>query len=341
MLPFSGLYALVIFIRNQLYQRGIFKVYRSQVPVISVGNISVGGTGKTPLAEYVIQYFQDLGFYPAYLSRGYGRDTRGFYWVDPQMGGAIQFGDEALQVAMKFPGVPVAVCEDRAEGIEKIAREKNVSVMILDDAFQHRKVYRDLDIIVIDANRLPSKDFLLPAGTLREPIHSLNRSDLIIINKLKDQDQVAMINPVMQKWSKPLAFSSPKFIHIKSFWDKYDQKSRNYQHVIVFSGLGNNSFFLNQVIEAGWDVVSHRFFRDHHRYTQAEIEELVALYQEYQKLYEYSLCLLTTEKDYARLKQLDWMDTYQNIPFCFIPISLEWWSGKEQFDDLLQQIIGK
>ncbi len=340
-LPFSGLYGLIIFVRNQLFQRGIFKIYQPRVPVISVGNISVGGTGKTPLAEYIIHFFQDLGYDSAYLSRGYGRDTRGFQWVDPQKGGAIQFGDEALQVAMKFPQIPVAVCENRAEGIEKITQERNVSVVILDDAFQHRKVHRDLDIIVIDANCLPDRDFLLPAGTLREPAKSLNRSDLIVINKLKDRDQIETIEHVMEKWSKPLAFSSPKFIDIKSFWERQDKKSIMYQHLILFSGLGNNTYFLNQARQKGWNVVSHRAFRDHHRYTQSEIEELVSLYQGYQKVYGQSLCLLTTEKDYARLRQLEWMKTYQDIPFCFIPIGLEWWSGRKQVDDLLRQIIDK
>ncbi|MEL6134010.1 MAG: tetraacyldisaccharide 4'-kinase, partial [Bacteroidota bacterium] len=209
LLPFSWIYGSVLAIRRKLYEIGYLPSYRAPLPVISVGNISTGGTGKTPVAAYILSFLSERGIQAAYLSRGYGRKTKGFLAVDPTQGDSQTYGDEALQIAHQFPQLPVAVCEKRAEGIQQLLNKFTLQVIVLDDAFQHLAVQRDLNLIVIDAQRLPYKDFILPAGNLREPLSSLHKADFFIINKLSQAARIPQIDQRMGKWRKEKAFCCP------------------------------------------------------------------------------------------------------------------------------------
>ncbi len=332
------MYGAIIWIRNTLYNRRVFNIYHAPIPVISIGNITLGGTGKTPLAEYILAFYYANNIRAAYLSRGYGRSTKGFLWVKPLEGNAQDYGDEALQVAMKFQMLPVAVCEDREEGIQQILAVHSTDVIVLDDAFQHRKVHRNLDLLVIDANRLPAYDHLLPVGRLREPYPNIRRADMIIVNKLTARKQIYEVALQLASFNKPLAFATPVMKEIKSFWEADDKKSEMYSRAVVFSGLGNNDFFLQQVLDMEIIVETHFFFRDHHLYTENDIKGIVQKYREYASNQDDSMCILTTEKDFSRMKSLSWIEAFRSLPFCYVPISLEFWEGKEIFCQTLKSI---
>ncbi len=181
--PVSWLYGAVVIIRNKLFDWGLFRSKSFDVPVICVGNLSVGGTGKTPHTEYLIKLLHDK-YQVAVLSRGYKRRTQGYVLATPQST-ARTIGDEPYQMYTKFPSVTLAVDENRCHGIEKLLALKKpaVDVVLLDDAFQHRYVKPGLSILLTDYHRLFCDDALLPAGRLREPVSGKNRAQIIIVTK--------------------------------------------------------------------------------------------------------------------------------------------------------------
>lgn len=172
LMPLALVYRIVISIRNFCYEANIFKQHEFPLPIISVGNITVGGTGKTPHSEYLLRLLKDQ-FNVAYISRGYKRKTKGYVRATAQST-ALEIGDEALQIARNFPQVPVAVCEKRVTGVERLLEEaeQNFDAIILDDAFQHRSIKPHINMLLIDYNRPIHEDKLLPLGRLRETIQA-------------------------------------------------------------------------------------------------------------------------------------------------------------------------
>ncbi len=340
--PFALLYGWVICLRNFLYDRSILPIYPSPIPTLSVGNISVGGTGKTPTAEYILAYYHTKGIKVGYLSRGYGRKTKGYLLVNPEKGSSTLFGDEALQVANKFPHLPIAVCEDRKVGIQRLVEEEEVDLVILDDAFQHRRVSRHVDLALIDANRLPTEDRLLPAGRLREPIRALRRTHMVIVNKLMNPQILPELERLLSPYQPNLAFSQPSFSSIHSFFPSISPpSSMNELEVILFSGIGNNQYFQHQVEDAGSQVRSTYFFRDHQTYT---LEDLKKIADEQREFSQNSpnlkpIWILTTEKDYFRLRGESWLSQFQDIPLGYLPIKIDWLKGEERVHRLLDSLL--
>lgn len=340
--PFAWLFGCIVRCRNFLYENAFFSIYKAPVPVLSVGNISVGGTGKTPTAEYILGYYQAKGLRVAYLSRGYGRKSKGYRKVNPYQGDATRYGDEALQVAHKFPALPVAVCEERKEGIERLMEEEQVKLIVLDDAFQHRKVSRDIDLVLVDANRMPTSDHLLPAGRLREPLRGLKRSDMVIVNKLTELAAIPNLERDLSPYQNNLAFAQPTFGSICPFFAREESvPSLDQSAVLLFSGVGNNAFFRYQVEKAGAEVLSSHFFRDHRTYTLEDLEKIV---HSYHKISQKSpnlkpVWILTTEKDYFRLRDESWLLNFQELPMGYLPIKLSWLKGEENVHTLLDSLV--
>ena len=340
--PFAFLYGWVIRLRNLLYDRRIFPIYSPPISTLSVGNISVGGTGKTPTAEYILAYYLNKGVKVGYLSRGYGRKTKGYLIVNPEKGTSTLFGDEALQVANKFPKLPIAVCEDRKAGIQRLVEEEKVELVILDDAFQHRRVSRHVDVALIDANRLPTEDRLLPAGRLREPIRSLRRTHMVIVNKLTNPQMLPELEKILSPYQPNLAFSQPSFSSIHSFFSSISPPSSLKElEVILFSGIGNNQYFQHQVEEAGSRVHSTFFFRDHQAYTLEDLKKIADVQQEFSQNSPNlkPVWILTTEKDYFRLRGESWLSQFQNIPMGYLPIKIDWLKGEERVHHLLDSLL--
>lgn len=319
--PLIPVYRLIIWLRNYLYDKGWLKIYRPDVPVVSIGNISTGGTGKTPLAEYMIDfYLKEANIKKlAYLSRGYGRKTKGFFKVDPGKGTAKDFGDEALQVAGKFPEISVAVCEDRKTGIRRLIDEYHADFIILDDAFQHRKVDRDKDIVVIDATRMPDRDLVLPAGNLREPISGLKRADYLVVNKVEEEAQIPGLRKRLERWHKPVIFCRPVLNKIVFPVNSDLLEIRPGMKVMLFSGIGNAGSFQQTIREAGYEIVVNKEFRDHYFYRERDIRMLIDIFGTSQ-----ADCMLTTEKDYWRLRGSSGYQRLEPHSFGYVRMKLEW-----------------
>ncbi|MFW6289582.1 MAG: tetraacyldisaccharide 4'-kinase, partial [Mariniphaga sp.] len=197
--PVSMLYGLIVNFRNMLYDLNLFKSKEFDVTVISIGNITVGGTGKTPHVEYLVDLLKEK-FQVATLSRGYRRKTKGYYLVNTDST-VREVGDEPLQIKRKFPDVTVSVCENRVEGVEKllaIEDQKSPDVILLDDAFQHRRISPVINILLIDYNRPLKNDSLLPAGSLRESASQLRRANVIIFSKCPPAEVTPIMRRVMQ-----------------------------------------------------------------------------------------------------------------------------------------------
>lgn len=339
LLPLSPIYGLIMQIRNKMYDTNMLMSYQADIPVVSVGNISTGGTGKTPIAEYLLSVCRDLGVRAAYLSRGYGRKSKGYLRVDPQMGNVKMFGDEALQVASKFPTMAIAVCEDRKTGIKRLKEDFRPDIVILDDAFQHRRVKRDLDIVVIDANRLPNYDKVLPAGNLREFKSGLKRADLLVINKITQEEQIHQIAKRLEPYTpKSIAYCKPCPSGVYKFSGELmiPNKDLAGKSAIVFSGIGNNVFFQQQLKNMEIDILATKKYSDHYPYKKKDISFLIQLYREHKK--EGSL-LLTTEKDFFRMKDLFDFETFPDVPFAYIPIGLKWFRGEENVREAINPFL--
>ncbi len=323
--PFARLYGGIMSWRNHAYDEGRKKIYKAPIPIISVGNLSVGGTGKTPMAEYILAELKAKGQQVAYLSRGYGRKTKGYRLVNPQQDNVQTVGDEALQVAMKFPEVAVVVCEDRAAGIVRLLAERSVEILVLDDAFQHRRVARNRDLVMIDAQRLPTQDAVLPEGRLREPLEGLNRADMLIVNRVANQKQIASLKKELAPFGKLMAFCQPQMQGVQAFGEAaiQDLSMLLGQKVVVFSGIGNHDYFVQQIRKLGAEVIAEKAYRDHHNYRDRDIRDLQGLCPE-------QAILLTTEKDYCRLK-----GRVSGNPWHYIPIKFHWLEGQKALKEEL------
>lgn len=291
--PFSLVYALVVYTRNYLYDVGIFRSTSFKTPTICIGNLSVGGTGKTPMAEFLISLLK-YDYKVALLSRGYRRKSKGFVLAD-DTSSVGSLGDEPYQMFSKFPEVAVAVDAHRRNGIEKLAELVSPDVILLDDAFQHRKVSYGLSILLTAYGNLYCDDHYLPTGNLRDSKREAKRADLIVVTKcppaLAHEVQQQVIDKLKPEPHQQVLFSSLAYDpEVKSanlnfpldyFWDK---------KLTLVTGIANPEPLVTYLKENGL-IFEHLRFKDHHDFTENELEQLR------QKEH-----LLTTEKDYVRLK---------------------------------------
>jgi tetraacyldisaccharide 4'-kinase len=263
--------------RNLLYDHKILPVLRLNTPVVSVGNLSVGGSGKTPFVLLLGELLKARGIRLDVLSRGYGRQTRGVSLVDPA-GTARDFGDEPLLIARRL-GVPVIVGESRYEAGCYAETNFGAQLHLLDDGFQHRNLARDFDIVLVTAEDM--QDQLLPAGRLREPLTSLRRADAVVLMNDADVRAASVENQQIWRTKRSLALSSVP------------------SRPIAFCGIARPDAFLQQLRATGVEPAAHRFFRDHHAYTVNDVRELLELRQQ-----NGGAGFLTTEKDAVNLGEL-------------------------------------
>lgn len=291
--PFSLLYGGITSLRNIFYNKGWLKSKSYNLPIICVGNLSTGGTGKSPMIEFLISFLKDNQKI-AVLSRGYKRKTTGYREV-LETSKVEEVGDEPLQFKKKFPKITVAVCEDRQTGIEKL---QNVAdVILLDDAFQHRKVKASLNILLTSFDKLYSDDCMLPAGNLREPKFGAKRADIIVVTKCPENIENSKIETIKQKL-KPKTHQEIYFSKIG-----YSAEINNTSEVKPIEYLNNKEFLLVTGIANPKPLLTflknkglkfqEKTFSDHHNFTMSEFEELK----------KHSL-ILTTEKDFMRLQGL-------------------------------------
>ncbi|MBL4606096.1 MAG: tetraacyldisaccharide 4'-kinase [Flavobacteriaceae bacterium] len=297
--PFAVLYDLITTIRNYFYDRGVFKSTSFDIPVIAVGNLSVGGTGKTPQIEYLIRLLQK-GEKVAVLSRGYKRKTEGFVLIN-QSHTAVDVGDEPLQFFKKFPTISVAVDANRVNGIQELQKLVNPDVILLDDAFQHRKVKADYYILLTKYDDLYSDDFILPTGNLRESKRGAKRADVIVVTKcpknLSEASQKKIIKKLKPIQSQQVFFSAIHYHKELGGKRVISLNELNEYEIILITGIANPMPLLAFLDEKGCKV-HHQNFSDHHHFTSFEIKKIQA---KFEKLKSKKRLLLTTEKDYMRL----------------------------------------
>jgi len=304
--PAGLLYGVIMSVRNALYDSGLFRSWRSPIPVISVGNITTGGTGKTPLTDWIVKFYHRCGKKTAIVSRGYGRSTKGPLLVSDGktlLVGSREAGDEVAMLAARNPASIVVVAENRREGVELILRELAGSlpeVIVLDDAFQHRRIARDLDIVVINAEEPFGRGRMLPAGRLREPLRGLRRADLIILNKVTDEHEAHGIVEKLKPAGKPVILSRTrpgKLVPVDSETAAGGEKiEEGPLRALAFAGIAAPDGFVRTLGDANVQVVKSSFFRDHQPFTADSLRSVVS---DSKRL---GLIPVTTEKDWFRIR---------------------------------------
>lgn len=288
--PFSIVYDIVTSVRNFLYEKNILKSHTFDIPVICIGNLSTGGTGKTPMTEYLISLLQNQ-YSIAVLSRGYGRKTRGFHQV-ATTDSPENTGDEPLQIKKKFPHITVAVDENRVHGISIL--KENHNLILLDDAFQHRRVKPSFTILLTGYDQLFVNDLLLPAGNLRESRRGAKRADVIIVTKcpkgLSEQEKDNIRKKIKPLPEQPLLFSHLEYAN--NCTNTLENKPLAFfkdQKFTLITGIANPAPLVNFLKSSGLDF-EHLKFPDHHAFSEKEMA-----------IFKQKDLILTTEKDFVRL----------------------------------------
>jgi tetraacyldisaccharide 4'-kinase len=308
--PLSGIYGVAVRLRNSLYDRRFLVAHSLQGPVISVGNLSMGGSGKTPFVILLGDLLKAREIKFDVLSRGYGRDTRGVYLVDP--GGAPRdFGDEPLLISRRLQ-VPVLVGEDRYEAGRLAEQRFGPQFHLLDDGFQHRRLARDFNIVLVTPE--DARDRLLPAGRLREPLQSLQRADVVVLISGASAESFPLSGKTVWRVRRGIAATAMQSIPT---------------HPVVFCGIARPKNFLLQLRTAGIDPVAEAFFRDHHAYTEKDIRELLQIQER-----SGADGFVTTEKDAVNLGEY----FSALAPLAVIPVKMELADAANAVDTMLRTI---
>ena len=335
--PLSVLYGIGVGLRNKLFDLGIFHSHKCDLTTISVGNITVGGTGKTPHAEYLLEYLSKR-VSTAYLSRGYKRSTTGFKIAD-EKSTASTIGDEAYQIYRKFENVTVAVDGNRVNALKKLQQHKTEpKVVVLDDAYQHRKLHPDLNILLIDYNRLTYRDLMLPLGELRESSENTDRADIIIFTKCPNTMQpVDMLStrtqinpfPYQTLYYTSLSYGEPKGLFTDKKIELYGKE------VLLITGIAQPQH-LHKHLEQYASLITALKYPDHHRFTSYDIQEIA---EDYEGLANGNRVIITTEKDAARLISMEIPESIKNDIYT-IGIEIEFlFNGKQNFNAQIDKFL--
>ena len=308
--PLGGLYGVVMRARRALYRSGRLHVHELGVPVISVGNLTMGGTGKTPLVEWIANELGQMGRRVCILTRGYGRRSSGTRIIvsngNEILADANRAGDEPLLLAERLKGLAAVICDaDRVSAATWAVEHFHSDVFVLDDGFQHLRVARDLNILTIDATNPWGNGKLLPAGILREPLAELTRAECIVITRADDPDLTAQLQreiaaqskdcPVFCSWMRLIGLR-PIQKEVRSLVTAEEIKA---SPVAAFCGIGNPESFFSLLRRGGYQLSHTEVFRDHHIYTQGDIDRVVR-----ESVTRGAQVLLTTAKDEVKLRSL-------------------------------------
>jgi tetraacyldisaccharide 4'-kinase len=308
-------YGLGVGVRNRLFDAGLRRVVRLPVPVVCVGNLSLGGTGKTPMVEWVARQLVELGRRPAVVSRGYG-------------------GDEARVLEDNLPDVPHLCGPDRAAVAQTAVEELEADCIVLDDGFQHRRLHRDLDIVLIDATRPPHDDYLFPRGTLREPASGIKRAGMVVLTRCDQVDPLPIRDWLRQRCPRLAVAES---VHaplglVASDGSALDYETRG-RPVALVSGIGNPASFRHTARSLGaHDIHDERVFPDHHAYTREDVADL----RRWAAGLPDSALILTTQKDMVKLR----LDELAGRPFAAARVGIAFRSGDHLLLNKLRLAIG-
>lgn len=345
--PISKIYGCVVAIRNAMFNRGIFlKQHEADVPVIVVGNISVGGAGKTPHTEYIVSRLC-RNYKIGVLSRGYKRKTKGFILATSNSH-VDDIGDEAYQIYQKYRnyGVNVAVCENRVKGIAELRRlVPDINLVVLDDAFQHRYIKPTISVVLMEYNRPAFNDHLLPFGRLREPMSSLNRADMVVVTKCPDEMKPMETRIFKTKLNlfpyQKLFFSGYKYLPIEPVFPgdvptvtrlKITDLTSN-DAILSVTGVANPKPFILYLKSFNAKVRIKRY-GDHHRFTQTDMQ---SIFDKFTTMSGERKIIITTEKDAVRIKSNPYFPPELRASTYYMPISVTF--SDDYNDQNLEQSI--
>ncbi|MFO7844284.1 MAG: tetraacyldisaccharide 4'-kinase [Bacteroidales bacterium] len=339
LLPLSLLYGLIIYLRNRFYDYGFFKSTSFTIPIISIGNITVGGTGKTPHVEYLADLLKSE-FSVATLSRGYKRKTKGFILAGDQST-AKEIGDEPRQIKQKFPNIEVAVDSKRVRGIQKlIDSNKDLDVVLLDDAFQHRKVQTNLSILLVDYNRPIDKDFMLPLGNLREQAFEKKRASIIIITKapkdIKPIERRVLFNELHPYPFQDVYFTTLDYGELTPVFNDTNTIEINHEKptLLLVTGIANPLPLEQHIKENLSDKIEKIKFPDHHNFKNSDLRKIESRFN---SIPSSNKIIITSEKDAMRLHKFTNIEENLKKSFFYIPIKVRFLNNKT--DNFNQQII--
>jgi tetraacyldisaccharide 4'-kinase len=321
----AQIYRVIIYLRNFLYSKGWLKIHRADASVISIGNITTGGTGKTPLVIWLCNFLRNLGSKCAILTRGYKADR--------------DYRDEPAVLAESCPGVQVVVNPDRVAGATEAVGRFGAKVLIMDDGFQHRRLGRDVDIVTIDGTVPFGFSKLLPAGLLREPLNSLNRADAAVITRCDQVDEVEL-NQLEDK----LKQVNPEMIITRSIHAPVCVKSIDKREIgleelkgkkiFAFCGIGNPNAFLNTVKGLGADLVGSKVFDDHYHYTDDCLADISAQAKGLK-----TELILTTQKDWVSVSSSAVPNANKDVNFAYLSIEIHFISGEKKITQLIKNVL--
>jgi tetraacyldisaccharide 4'-kinase len=346
--PFSLIYGAITGIRNFLYDRGILSRYEFKLPVICVGNITVGGTGKTPHTEYLVELLNKQ-FRVATLSRGYLRKSIGFR-IASASDTMNEIGDEPLQIYRKFPDMIVAVDRNRVNGVNSILREEpETEVIILDDGFQHRRITPGLTILLTDFGRLMIHDHLLPYGRLRESVSNMSRADIILVTKSPENILPIQRRIIVKEISKApyqnlyftsLEYKDPVAVFAKPGANKLSMTGRKNDKggIVLLTGIAN-PLPLKEYLSECFNEIVHISYPDHHKFTEKEIAKISTAFN---NLGSSEKFIITTEKDAVRLREFTNIAEYIRSSTYYIPVGIKFLNDdKAEFDNLIFDYVRK
>jgi tetraacyldisaccharide 4'-kinase len=337
LLPFALLYWLIIAIRNWMYDKKILDSTSFGLPLICVGNLSVGGTGKSPMVEYIVDKLQN-NFKIATLSRGYKRKTKGYALATTNTT-ALEIGDEPMQFHVKFPMVPVAVGEQRIEAIPQLLHDRpDIGAIILDDAFQHRAIRAGLNILLTEYANLFVHDFYLPTGDLRDLKSSYKKAHIIIVTKCKpdlsEEEKQRIIKVIRPLSHQKIFFTAIEYGMIYHITDKTPVNIDEQTEVLLVTGIANPRS-LKKLVEEHCHSYQMMQYSDHHIFT---IDDLNDIKERFEELDTDKKIILTTEKDAVRL--IKFQNEIATIPLYVIPIRHHFlFNEGQQFDILIEDFI--
>lgn len=337
--PFQALYGVIVVVRNWLYDCRLIGTKRAPCKVVSVGNLTAGGTGKTPVTLALIERLRACGRTCGVVSRGYGRRTSGVMEVRLESraagsGTAATFGDEPILIKATFPDLPVFVGEKRARAVERLAESNSVDVVLCDDAFQHRRLHRDLNLVLLDATESLANLRLLPVGRGREPTRqAMKRADLIIVTKanLAGEDRLGeLLRWCSGRTDRPVAVADYRFAGFQLIGTGEIRPNLG-DGVYLISGVAKPGG-VESLVGAHARVIKHRKFRDHHFYTGREVDEMLDEASVLQARW-----LVTTAKDGVKLGGF----TSLRDRLWVAKLAVEFRDGGKELDEILDRILRK
>lgn len=331
LLPLAWIYGLILSLRHLLYDLNILRSSRGELPTIVIGNLHLGGTGKTPHAEYILRLLRDLN--PALLSRGYGRKTHG-YLLAGETDDATSIGDEPAELHAALPGIPLAVCEDRLTGISLLKKETDARVVVLDDAFQHRKLQPHLSLLLMDYGRPIWKEQLVPSGRLRDVKQRMRKADILIVTKcppdLSDNEMESFRQKLRVAEHQHLFFTTIVYGELIHAGGPSLAPAKG-EAVAGLAGLANPRPF-RDFLESSFNLKKFKEYPDHHTFSPSEIRSLEL---ECDKFAPPVKAIITTRKDAMRIRA---QKVKSELPLFFLPVEVKFLSDEEKFKHLLRRL---